>query len=719
MELAGRLPWIRRALAVAGGASLLAQVVLLREVLASSHGNELALGVVMAAWLAFTGGASALGGRLARTPTSALRGLAGVLALTPLLFAGALWLTQFASAGLAQDPSLGRVFLAATVAVLPACLSGGLAFAWAAESGTSPAGTAVLYVVETAGAAVAGLLFHFCFAQQLSSSWILLLAGVAAAGAAIGVVPARRTAGVAALAIVAAGLLRPAVDRALVRARFPGEQVLALQPSRYGLAAVIARGDQRVFLHDGVLLFTSEDALAAEETTYLPLLLHPRPRHVLLVGGGLGGGLAKALEHGPASLDYAEMDPALLDLARAYADPATRAALVDARVHATSGDARALLRAGVGQYDVVLIHVPVAQNALLARLSTRECITEARRALAPGGLLAVVTPGSDAHLDPAARLRHASLWSALAGAFPTVGVAPGGDTIFWASDDPVDARAEVLAARLRERGLYPLQIGSAWLFDRLLPFHAASYRRTLAATAAFDNRDFRPVVYLFGLVEGLEQWSPRLGRTALAIVTASGWGWALVVAFGLALMLVLMGRGRRAPGFAVAAAGAAGMALELVLLLGFQALVGHLYHAIGVLLAGFMVGMSAGAWQARRWLQAPRALAWLLAAAAAMAALVSLVLALGARWPSAAPPLLLAAIVAVGATTGAIYPAAVARSARAHAAASLYGWDLAGAAVAALLVSLVALPLFGLYAVVAGAAVLCAAAAAAVAVANR
>jgi spermidine synthase len=501
----------------------------------------------------------------------------------------------------------------------------------------------------------------------------------------------------------------PTVERSLAAARFPGERVLHVQPSRYGLLAVIARGEQHVFFHDGVLLFTSEDEIAAEEATHLPLLLHPRPRRVLMVGGGLGGGLAVALEHRPESLDYAEMDPAILEQARRFADARTQAALADPRVHAAARDGRALLRAATGRYDVILVNLPVAQNALVARFSTREFLAEARQALAAGGIFALVTPGADAHLDPAARQRHASLLAAVTAVFPQVGVAPGGQTLFWGAEAAVDARPELLAQRLGERGVRPLQIGRAWLYDRLLPLNVDGYRRSLAAQPRIENRDFRPIVYLFGLVENLERISPGLGRAALALVRRPWAVWVLpAVLLALAAVVLAAKRGR-APGFAAAAAGAAGMALEVVLLLAFQALVGHLYHALGGMLAGFMAGMAAGALLARRFRQAPRALAGALGLAALVAALVAGLLAVGRSLPALAAPAVLAGILLVGATTGASYPLAVAAAARGQAAARIYAWDLAGAAGAALLATLLAIPLLGLLPVAGLAAAVCAA----------
>ena len=150
----------------------------------------------------------------------------------------------------------------------------------------------------------------------------------------------------------------------------------------------------------------------------------------------------------------------------------------------------------------------------------------------------------------------------------------------------------------------------------------------------------------------------------------------------------------------------------MVLLLAFQSLAGHLYHALGGLLAAFMIGMAAGAILARRWLRFPRALAWALAGTAVVAALLPAALAVARAWPAAATFLVLASIVLVGLVTGAIYPLAVRAAGHAHAVAHVYAWDLVGAAGAALLVSLLAVPLLGLFPVAALSAALCAAAAA-------
>ena len=701
------------AVAAAGGAALLAQVVLLREFLASSQGNELVLGLVLAVWLLLTGLASVLGGMGSPAPQEAARKLGLLLTVAPLVLLGSLWLTSWAGPdALGRVPEFSRLATITFLALAPACCVGGLAFAWSVAALPGQGRAAHLYGAETLGAAAAGLLFHVVVADRLSSAWILFMAGAMCTLAGLCLVlPRRWFAPAVALAVLGvSAAICPRVSAALASARFPGQQVLALEPSRYGLLAVVARGNQRVFFHDGALQFTSEDAWAAEEHVHLPLLLHPNPRGILLVGGGLGGGMVEVLKHKPERLDYAEMDPGLIALARRFADGKTRSAFQDPRVHVETKDARLLMRESPGRYDLILFDLPTPHNALLARLLSVECFEEARRALAPGGLFALVTPGAETQLDAGSRQRHGSLMATLQAVFPAIGVSPGSSTIFWAGEAKVDARPGNLLARIEERDLHLAQIGRTWILDRLLPFHTESFHQSIASLSTAENRDLRPLVFLFGLLEDLQRISPVLARTALIVVRSRWAPWCVGAGvFVLAALVVLVRRGRPAVSMAAACAGAAGMALQLVLLLAYQATQGHLYHALGGLLAANLAGMAAGAFAADRYLERPRVLFRACAGAAASGALVSLAIVCARAWPSAGTAIILVVTILVGASTGAVFPVAVHVASREGSAARLYGWDLAGAAFSAAGVTLLGIPLLGLVPVAALAACLCAA----------
>lgn len=699
MELVGKAANLRGAAAAAGAASLLAQVVLLRELLAFSQGNELVVGVLLGVWLCLTAAASVLGARPSWQSARASTALYVTLALAPLGYTGALALSTLARPeALGDAVAVSRIIGVSVAALLPACAVGGLAFAWSIKASGDEARAPALYVAETAAAAGAGLSFHFLLGEHLHGVWILVIAGACCAVGAVGVVWAagrRRWLGLPVAALLAAIGLAPGLARLADRAHFPGEQVTTVRPSRYGQLAVLARGDQRVFTQDGVLLFTTEDEIAAEETVHLPMLLHPAPRRVLFLGGGLGGGLVEVLKHAPERVDYAEVDPGLLALVAEYGAPATRAALADPRVHVAASDGRSLLRHAQHPYDVILVHAPVPQNALMARYSTRECFEDGRRALAPDGVFVVVTPGSDTHLGEAAAGRHAAILASLKSVFPFVGVAPGEPTLLWSSNQPVEARPSVLAERLRQRGLDLVEVGPTWLADRLLPMHVASYLRTVAAAPAVTSHDFRPVVYLLGLLESLQRVSPSLAKAVLGMRASPLGAWAAIaIALGALGLVWGLRRRRSAPGLAAGIAGGVGMALELVLVVAYQALRGHLYHALGVLLAGAMAGLAIGAALAARARHArklTRALTGLAGVALATAAL----LALAPRAPGLVSSAIVPFLLLGGVATGAIYPLALRASAQ-PSGARIYAWDLVGAAAAAFVTSMIAIPLLGL-----------------------
>jgi hypothetical protein len=167
-----------------------------------------------------------------------------------------------------------------------------------------------------------------------------------------------------------------------------------------------------------------------------------------------------------------------------------------------------------------------------------------------------------------------------------------------------------------------------------------------------------------------------------------------------------------------AAVGFVSMGWWLALLAAWQATMGSVYSQVGALSAAFMAGIVGGAVAVRsRGGSAERVLPAVLAGGVALS--LALALELPLAWPRATcVPLL----VLGGALTGAAFPgvAVLAGAARGRADAGRgFAGDEAGAAAAALLVGLMALPLAGMRATSLGLAVIAAAAAVAAARAGR
>jgi len=225
--------------------------------------------------------------------------------------------------------------------------------------------------------------------------------------------------------------------------------------------------------------------------------------------------------------------------------------------------------------------------------------------------------------------------------------------------------------------------------DRLNEVNAAARR------PAPPNTDFAPELQ----AATLERW---LGRFELPPVP-------LLVA-GLALVLVLITTLGRVP-VALATTGFAAAGLEVLLLIGLQIACGAVYSAASLLVTGYMLGSTAGAWGSMRWIArtARRAPPSRLSGALGLLVLAVGALALCCPWLVAwlsnaerAPTAALAAFPCLGALLGLLAGAAfplAASSERKDAAtrsSRLFGADMGGAALGALLVGTLLVPTLGL-----------------------
>jgi spermidine synthase len=596
-------------------------------------------------------------------------------------------------------PMAGVILLS----VAPVCLLAGALFPplarRLAETGR-PAGEAYLW--ECAGAAAGGALFSFVLIRYLDPFQIAALILMADLSAALSLAHlplanlrlAHLPLALLPLALLLLVLLPLAsfIHRATLRWQWSDLAFAADSP--YGRIVIQARDSQRVFYENGLLMFETQGT-DPEEVVHPPLLAHPAPRDVLLIGGAAAGNLREALRHPVAHVTVVETDPLLLQAARLHLPPDEAAVLDDPRVTVVLADGRRFVQTARRTFDVVILDLPEPSTGALNRFYTEEFFREVRAVLNPGGILALGLPAAENYWSPELARRNGSIYHTLRAVFPHVLTLPGETTCFLASTDPLDADPDLWGRRLAERGIPTRWVTASYIRYLFTTDRFAQVREALEATAGVRlNRDLTPICYYYDLALWLSRFTPRLrGFFERTDILRLGWvALVLVVPVGLARV-----RRRWAVPIAVGSAGLAGMMLEVVILLAFQVRHGSLYAQVSLIVAAYMVGMVLGSrWGASRPWAAPtarRALLALMGALVVGAAVLPFLL--GRPLPAAVFPLL---AVLGGGWGGAVFPLALQaeRGDVGRAAGRLYGADLAGGCLGALLGGAFFIPLLGI-----------------------
>jgi spermidine synthase len=181
---------------------------------------------------------------------------------------------------------------------------------------------------------------------------------------------------------------------------------------------------------------TSGDMLTQKALAHLPLLLHPDPTRVAIIGLGSGVTLASALTHPVTAVDVVEISPEVVEASRYFAAE-NRSALASPRTRLILGDGRSHLLLSDAAYDVIISEPSNPWVAGVASLFTREFLEAARSRLASGGVLcqwAHTYKISDADLR--------SIVATFASVFPdgTMWLVGDGDLLLVGSTAPLDGQ---------------------------------------------------------------------------------------------------------------------------------------------------------------------------------------------------------------------------------------------------------------------------------------
>lgn len=112
-----------------------------------------------------------------------------------------------------------------------------------------------------------------------------------------------------------------------------------------------------VLLLDGVTQVAERgDWQYHEPMAHFPLIAHPNPRDVLVIGGGDGGILRELTRHSSLEhIDFVELDEEVVAFSREYLESVNRQAFDDPRVHIHFTDGRAFVESKPRQYDAIMM----------------------------------------------------------------------------------------------------------------------------------------------------------------------------------------------------------------------------------------------------------------------------------------------------------------------------------------------------------------------------
>ncbi|MBM4386792.1 MAG: polyamine aminopropyltransferase [Deltaproteobacteria bacterium] len=179
------------------------------------------------------------------------------------------------------------------------------------------------------------------------------------------------------------------IDEVLFHGKSDFQSAMVFRNSEYG----------NVMLLDDSIMITDRDEFVYHEMlAHVPLMSHPSPKKVLVIGAGDGGTVREICRHKRVEkVDWVEIDKLVIELGERYF-PAVSAANKDPRVNIMVQDGIEYVKNTKEKYDVILVDStdPVGPGVVLF---SEEFYGSCKRLLNEGGILVPQTESPFFHQD--------------------------------------------------------------------------------------------------------------------------------------------------------------------------------------------------------------------------------------------------------------------------------------------------------------------------------
>jgi spermidine synthase len=228
----------------------------------------------------------------------------------------------------------------------------------------------------------------------------------------------------------------------------------------------------RLFRLDGRLMTSEgEEFFYHECMTHPAMLTHPNPQSVLVIGGGDGGSSEELFKHPSVRrIVMAELDQAVIDISKRYLGAIHRGAFDDPRLTVRIGDGLDFVQSTQERFDLIVLDLTDPDTPAF-HLYSEQFFRMCRAILNPGGMLTLHL-GSPVFQPSTVRKNADNLRKVFSQVHPMALYIPLYGSLWClavASDtaNPRALGAEMIAARMRDRGLTDLQYYNAELHGAL------------------------------------------------------------------------------------------------------------------------------------------------------------------------------------------------------------------------------------------------------------
>lgn len=576
------------------------QIFLLREFSVHFYGNEITIGFILASWLLWGGIGSLCAPRL-RWETSRL---AYLYYLVILLFPICLVLLRFSRFFLHTLPGeiTGIVPMLIYSLTLSLFISFPLGVMFVFNTVFLKGHLAQVYLMESLGAATAGLVVYFFFIPFFSN-WQAVSA-VGAFSAVIVFLSISHKKHIPLLLLVffsSAGL--SLFDLPSQKIYWKPFHLIKSKDTPFGKLQIIKTEEQLSLYNNSLLIYSHPDLASSEESIHFAFLQKSASKSALLIGGGAGGSLQQVLKYPVNRVDYVELDPEIIRLSLQYLPELEKKSFDDKRVHLFFSDGRDFLKNTKNSYDIIILNLPDPFTAQINRFYTKEFFHMAKNKLSPEGIFSFRVTSAENYISPELQNYLTSLYFTLKEEFPVVEIIPGDSNIFLASTVRLTLDHQRLSREIERLDLKNVYVNKHSLFSRLNPLRIKLLKDQVIAGKKTINHDLVPISYFFNSA----LWSTQFQSLETVFFrrfsrVSRFWLFDFPLIF-IVMILVFLGVRRKKTSFylvPLAVMGLTTITIEILALIAFQTYYGYLYEKVALLFSCFMIGLFLGAFRGKR-----------------------------------------------------------------------------------------------------------------------